>query len=263
MTALLEAALAGALIPFGAALALARLGARPGPATLAGLAVPLGFLLAFWLMLDVPDWPPGTARARLFAAVAGLAGLGALADLARMGAGRLAAIGLPLTAVWVGHPALFPDPWSAGALLAAPALVAGLALSRLALGGRARPAALGGAMAALALGLAGLDFLAAAGTQARLGLALAAAFAGWTLGIGTAGAGRGGWLLGGGGALGGLAAIQLSFGGLAPWVLAPLAAVFLAPLLAAGRGAGAAFLIALAPVALALGLAGWDAGLYG
>ena len=250
----------GAVAVFAAGLLWFIGGADRGYAAAAG-AIGIGFVAGYFVMLGVPSAPPVSSTQKLFYVVAGGTALGVLLDLMRPPPALTRAAGAMTPSViigWFVWQRLFAMDWGNdwGLIVKAVAFaaVAGAALASLY---RDRGAAVepGVMILASAVGLAGLAFFGASAVVAQLSGVVAAAAGGLLLwnwpfsrhGFGVAG------VLGGGGALMGLAAILLFFSDANPLALAVLACVFLAAPLAErvtpGRGGLAR---AMRPIALAV-----------
>jgi len=254
-----------ALVPGAAAVFAAGLlwfigGADRGYAAAAG-AIGIGFVAGYFVMLGAPMAPPASSTQKLLYVVAGGTAFGVLLDMMRLPPALTRALGAMAPSViiaWFVWPRLFAINWGDdwGLLVKAVvfAAVAGAALASLYRdrGAAVEPSVM---ILAAALGLAGLAFFGASASVAQLSGVVAAAAGGLLLwnwpfsrhGFGVAG------VLGGGGAIMGLAAILLFFSEANPLALAMLAGVFLAaPLaerLAPGRGGLAR---AMRPIALAI-----------
>ena len=235
-------------------------GADRGYAAAAG-AIGIGFIAGYLVILGAPLAPPASSMQKLFYIVAGGAAFGVLLDLMRpppavtRALGAMAPSGIIAWFIWSR---LFAIDWSADwTLLVKAVIFAAVAGAILASLYRDRGAAVEPSVMimAAALGLAGLAFFGASAAVAQLSGVVAASAGGLLLwnwpfsrhGFGVAG------VLGGGGAMIGLAAILLFFSEANPLALAMLAGVFfaapLAERLAPGRGGLAR---AMRPIALAI-----------
>ena len=233
---------------------LIRLAGGPGRGRqMAGLAVPLAFLVTWYVLFDLPPWPPRSAGQKLGYAVLLATALGLLLDVER-GRPSIRTAGAVLAgagaAAWVAWPML-------ARLEAGPAaLAAGVVGWRL-----ARPAERGTDTPViglvLAVGLAVVAMTAASAAIAQTAGAVAAALGGyllWNWPVARFWAG-GPLVLAVAAALGALATQALLFTKGHPGALAPLVLVAFADAAAArlGIGAGGGVLArALQPVVLAL-----------
>ncbi|MBU0726580.1 MAG: hypothetical protein KJ904_09570 [Alphaproteobacteria bacterium] len=275
----LSTALAGpfgqsAVFPFVAALLAAllmRLAGGPGRgAVLAGIGIPVGWLVGAWLIYGLPPVMPVSAVQKLVHLMLAAAVLGFLLDSKPAGAGTRLLVGLAWLAtgfVWIGWGLLGRDPVGSGIMLLA-LWGAGAVMLWRASATAQDGAATAAKLLAAAFGLAVVCLLNGSAAYGQLAGALAAATAGYFVLVWLAFRSpmAAGGLIGGVGLLGLLGGMAVLFGNGNPVALALLVLCFFVDPLAArlrfGSGGVAGLLApvvvglaALLPVAAAIAVA--------